>query len=97
MTTEQLKTIGFIELQDKHFTGDKEILFIPLNNLGFNLGIDVTEKTIFTFEGDRSSAFPYPIPARTIQFFNYPESAGELSLLISVIPRDKSAIKLNFE
>ena len=56
-----------------------------INGLGFNLGIDMLNKKCFSFDGDRPDAVPYPIPARIVQFFRYPENEESLKSIVEVV------------
>jgi hypothetical protein len=83
ITINEILGMGFVPYTGGPVRGETKDFYIkPINNLGWNLGIDVQNKKCFYFEGDRPSAFPYPIPATVITCFTYPESIVELENIL---------------
>lgn len=84
MTKQEVLDSGFVAYTgtDAH---DRDLYIKPTNGLGWNLGIDFLNKECFYFEAERTTAFPYPVPARIIMKFKYPESVDELNKIYSNI------------
>jgi hypothetical protein len=76
VTKKQVLSLGFVPYIGGPISGNdfKEIYTKPVDGLGWNLGIDFAVKAFFYFEGDRSTALPYPIPAKIIQYYQFPKS-----------------------
>ncbi len=80
MTREELLKHGFREIDGIGRRDKGRVLFFRSisGGLGFNFGIDLKNEQCFTFEGDRSTAFPYPIDAVINQYFTYPKDIQSL-------------------
>jgi hypothetical protein len=80
VTKKEALSLGFVPYTGGAISGNefKDIYIKSIDGLGWNLGIDFSVSAFFYFEGARSTAVPYPIPARIISYFNFPKSEQEI-------------------